>query len=55
LIKNILVCGDGDLSFSAEIAPELNEIGVELFATVLEEEDVHNQGEQLANLVVSFR
>lgn len=44
LIKNILVCGDGDLSYCAEIAPELERLGIELFATVLEEEDIHNRG-----------
>ena len=43
-IKNILVCGDGDLSYCAEIAPELQKMGVELYATVLEEEDIHNKG-----------
>ncbi|KAL3769452.1 hypothetical protein ACHAWU_008861 [Discostella pseudostelligera] len=43
LIKNILVCGDGDLSYCAEIAPELERLGIELFATVLEEEDIHNR------------
>lgn len=44
VIRNILVCGDGDLSYSAEIARELDESGIDLYATVLEEEDVHNQG-----------
>lgn len=43
-IRNILVCGDGDLSYSAEIAPELEKLGIKLYATVLEKEDVHNEG-----------
>jgi len=43
LIRNLLVCGDGDLSYCAEIAPELNNLGIELVATVLEEEEIHNQ------------
>ncbi len=43
-IRNILVCGDGDLSFSAEIAPELDTLGIELYATVLEDESTHNTG-----------
>lgn len=44
LIRNILVCGDGDLSFSAEIASELDELGIQLYATVLEDEETHNTG-----------
>ena len=43
-IRNILVCGDGDLSYSAEIAPELDTLGIELYATVLEDESTHNTG-----------
>ena len=43
-IQNILVCGDGDLSYSAEIANQLSDMGIELYATVLEVEDVHNEG-----------
>lgn len=43
-IRNILVCGDGDLSYSAEIAPELDTLGIELYATVLEDEATHNTG-----------
>ncbi len=43
-IRNILVCGDGDLSYSAEIAPELDTLGIELYATVLEDEETHNKG-----------
>jgi hypothetical protein len=40
-IRNILVCGDGDLSYSATIAPELED--VQLVATVLETEEIHNK------------
>mmetsp|Transcript_24432 Transcript_24432/g.58957 ORF Transcript_24432/g.58957 Transcript_24432/m.58957 type:complete len:241 (+) Transcript_24432:56-778(+) len=43
IIRKILVCGDGDLSYCAEIAAELDQLGIELYATVLEEEDIHNQ------------
>lgn len=39
-IRNILVCGDGDLSYSATIAPNLDNI--QLVATVLETEEIHN-------------
>jgi len=46
-IHNILVCGDGDLSYSAEIASELDTLGIELYATVLEDEATHNKGMQL--------
>jgi hypothetical protein len=45
LIENVLVCGDGDLSFSADIASELESLNITLFATVLEDEATHNQGE----------
>lgn len=43
-IRNILVCGDGDLSYSAEISTELDALGIELYATVLEDEETHNKG-----------
>ena len=43
-IRRILVCGDGDLSYSAEIASELDALGIELYATVLEDEATHNNG-----------
>ena len=42
LIRNILVVGDGDLSYSAEISPELQQAGINLYATVLEDESTHN-------------
>lgn len=48
-IRNILVCGDGDLSYSAEIASELDTLGIELYATVLEDEATHNKGMQHEN------
>ncbi len=44
IISNILVCGDGDLSFSAEIASELDALGIDLYASVLEDESTHNTG-----------
>lgn len=44
LIRNILVCGDGDLSFSADVAEELENLNIKLFATVLEDEMTHNEG-----------
>lgn len=43
LVRNILVCGDGDLSYSAGISGELAALGIDLRATVLEEEPVHNR------------
>ena len=45
LIKNILVCGDGDLSYTANVAKELSNIDedIKLFATVLEDEETHNK------------
>ena len=55
MIRNLLVCGDGDLSYSAEISSELQTLGIELVATVLEEEDVHNQGKYLRLTVVVFK
>ncbi len=49
-ISNILVCGDGDLSFSAEIAASLNECSVKLIATVLEDEKTHCDVYQRSNI-----
>lgn len=43
--SNVLVCGDGDLSYSAWMADQLACAGVSLTATVLETKDVHNSGE----------
>ncbi len=44
MIENILVCGDGDLSFSAGISSELDMLGIKLYATVLEDEETHSKG-----------
>ena len=41
--NNWLVVGDGDLSYSATIAGGLAKKNVQLFATVLEEESIHNE------------
>lgn len=41
--KTWLVVGDGDLSYSACIAKDLEDANTRLVATVLEEEDVHNR------------
>lgn len=46
-VSSVLVCGDGDLSYSACVAqqlssPESNDVA--LTATVLEKEQVHNSG-----------
>lgn len=43
LISNLLVCGDGDLSFSASVAKSLHNIKTNLIATVLEEQSVHSE------------
>jgi hypothetical protein len=39
---NWLVCGDGDFSYSAAIAEDLAEKNIQLVATVLEDENVHD-------------
>jgi hypothetical protein len=41
--KALLVVGDGDLSYSACIAKDLEDANTRLVATVLEEQDVHNR------------
>ena len=51
LISNMLVCGDGDLSYSAGIANALDAMGVELTATVLEDRHAHNEGEVSAQSI----
>jgi hypothetical protein len=43
-VSNMLVCGDGDLSYSACLAPQLAEAGVSLTATVLEDKETHHIG-----------
>jgi len=42
-ISNILVCGDGDLSYSASIATHCSNLGISLTASVLEDEATHNR------------
>lgn len=44
-VSNILVCGDGDLSYSGcWLAPQMAEAGVSLTATVLEDMETHHTG-----------
>ena len=43
-IRSMLVVGDGDLSYCAEIAPTLEKMGVSLTASVLERKETHTQG-----------
>lgn len=50
LIQNILVVGDGDLSFCAGIASELQSLNIRLFASVLEDESTHNKGEHFKTI-----
>jgi len=58
LISNILVCGDGDLSYSAFIAPTLHKLGIKMTATVLETKEIHtriySQSDFNKNIVESF-
>ena len=57
-IQSLLVCGDGDLSYSASIAPQLAELEISLTATVLEDQDTHHatyrQSEQHAQTISSY-
>lgn len=41
-IASLLVVGDGDLSYSASVSPELASLGISLLATVLEDEATHS-------------
>jgi len=43
IIRNLLVVGDGDLSFSASISRTLHESNIELIATVLEDQMSHEK------------
>lgn len=54
IISNILVCGDGDLSFSAEIASELDALGIDLYASVLEDESTHNTGAKFNAIICCY-
>lgn len=42
-ICSLLVCGDGDLSFCAAIAPSLQDADINLTATVLEDRETHQK------------
>ena len=44
-ISNLLVCGDGDLSYSASVAHQLANLNISLTASVLESHEKHNKGE----------
>jgi hypothetical protein len=52
LISNLLVCGDGDLSYSASIAPHLSQLGIHFIASVLEEQSMHNEGTLKSHLSI---
>jgi len=58
LVSNILVCGDGDFSYSALIAPTLHQLGIKMTSTVLETKEVHTRIYSLSdfnkNVVESF-
>mmetsp|Transcript_22761 Transcript_22761/g.41367 ORF Transcript_22761/g.41367 Transcript_22761/m.41367 type:complete len:166 (-) Transcript_22761:535-1032(-) len=41
-VSDVLVCGDGDLSYSAWLMQQLGDSGVSLTATVLESKEAHN-------------
>jgi hypothetical protein len=57
-ISNLLVCGDGDLSYSASIAPTLQTLGIQMISTVLETEELHcqtySQSNTNRNIIESF-
>lgn len=50
VVSSWLVCGDGDLSYSAEIAPLLTLFNVSLTATVLEDQATHQSVYSNSNL-----
>lgn len=57
-ISNLLVCGDGDLSYSASIAPTLHRLGIQMISTVLETKESHcqtySQSNTNRNIIESF-
>mmetsp|Transcript_13835 Transcript_13835/g.16808 ORF Transcript_13835/g.16808 Transcript_13835/m.16808 type:complete len:420 (-) Transcript_13835:226-1485(-) len=57
-ISNLLVCGDGDLSFAANIAESLSQVQINLMATVLEPEhthrDVYERSASNEQIITSF-
>jgi hypothetical protein len=42
-ISNILICGDGDMSYAASIANHCFQLGISMTVSVLEDEITHNQ------------
>lgn len=48
-VSDVLVCGDGDLSYSAWLTQQLGDSGVSLTATVLESKEAHNTGASIVN------
>ena len=42
--NHVLICGDGDLSYSASVAEKLAQNNVKVFASVLESEEDHSRG-----------
>lgn len=42
--ERVLVCGDGNLSYSASIAQRMKDRGAHLTATVLESQQEHKRG-----------
>lgn len=53
--RTLLVCGDGDLSFSSSVSKKLAEEGVHLTATVLETKENHRQGKLVFVLLLLRR
>ncbi len=42
--NHVLICGDGDLSYSASVAEKFAENNVKVYASVLESEEDHSRG-----------
>ena len=56
-IGSLLICGDGDLSFSASTTDELEKLGlneVVVTSTVLEDEKTHNEGKHCLFVTFTF-